>query len=116
MTASRAIVVRLGLACGACLLGALPAGSDPETAKTALEAGRSALGRKDWAAARTQFQRALDEDPSLLEAHLGLSESFVGAGDKEQAARPLRGLLQTIEELGERSDEQLALYLSLIHI
>lgn len=110
MSTLRAIVVRVGLALGAWLLGALPAVSDPETAQAALGAGRSALGRKDWAAAKAQFQRALDEDPTLLEAQLGLGEAQAGGGDREQAARSLRALLLTIEELKERSEEQVALY------
>lgn len=110
MSRPNVLVARLALGLCVMLGGALAGSSDPEVAKAAMEAGRAALGRKDWAAAAAQFQRAIDEDGSLLEAWLGLGEAQAGGGDRTKAAQSFRFLLGSIEELPERSGEQLALY------
>lgn len=110
MSGPVSFVVRLALGLGVVLGGALAGSGDPDEARSALEAGRAALGRKDWSAAATHFQRSLDEDGTLLEAWLGLGEAFSGGGDRAKASQSFRSLLGAIEELPEPSDEQRALY------
>jgi tetratricopeptide (TPR) repeat protein len=110
MSCHASFVVRMALGLGVLLGGALVGSSDPEEARRALETGRAALGRKDWTAAATQYQRALDEDGALLEAWLGLGEAHAGGGDRAKASQSFRSLLGAIEELPEPSEEQRALY------
>lgn len=110
MSRHASLVVRLALGL-VLLLGGAPAGSgDPELARAALEAGRSALARKDWSGAAAQFQRAIDEDAGVLDAWLGLGEAHAGGGERAKAAQAFRFVLGSIEELPERSEDQLALY------
>lgn len=105
-TSRWARVVALGFALALCAA----VDADPDVARAALEAGRSALSRKDWAAARTSFQRALDEEPDLHEARAGLAEAQVGLGDRPEAATTFRTLLTRMEESTGLSPEHVALY------
>jgi tetratricopeptide (TPR) repeat protein len=84
--------------------------ADPDVARAALESGRNALTRKDWPAAVLSFQRALEEEPTLVEARMGLAEAHAGAGRRPEAAQALRDALERLEAVGTLPADQLALY------
>jgi tetratricopeptide (TPR) repeat protein len=84
--------------------------ADPDVARAALEAGKSALSRKDWSTAQTSFQRALEEEPDHHEARAGLADAQMGLGNRAEAATTLRGLLTRMEEATALAPEQVAVY------
>lgn len=87
-----------------------PPCADPDVARAALESGRNALTRKEWDVAVSSFQRALEEDPDLVEARVGLAEAHAGAGRRTEAAQALRASLDRLEATAPLATEQAALY------
>lgn len=100
----------IALASGSAFLGARAAAPDAELAQAVLEVGKTSLAKKEWAQAQAQFKRALEEDPLLMEARVGLAEAHAGAGERPRASREMRAVLEALEGLPSLTPEQVALY------
>jgi hypothetical protein len=71
--------------------------ADSETAQFVAQRADKALQAKAWADAESLYRKALEEDPKLLRARLGLAEALLGGG---QRAAGLTELRRFAEEAG----------------
>jgi tetratricopeptide (TPR) repeat protein len=56
----------------------------PETA-AAIEAGNTALGAKNWSAARENYQKALQEMPDFTPLYMSIAKTYAGEGNDAEA-------------------------------
>jgi tetratricopeptide (TPR) repeat protein len=81
------------LALGGLFLACVPALADAEAAKEFLRLGKSALKKKKFDEAVTRFEKALGEDPGLIEAQYWIAVAFDKNGDKNRAIQAFRDFL-----------------------
>lgn len=84
--------------------------ADRDSGLAALQAGRAALARQDWARAQEQFRRAIEEDATLSDARLGLAEAMWGGGDRAKALDALRSLATALEEGAPLTKDDIGVY------
>lgn len=87
-----------------------PARADAESAQAAYSAGQGALARKEWAIAQTEFQRAIEQDNSLVEAWSGLGCAHLGAGKLDEGVAALRTALERLAALAPLGAGRLEAY------
>ncbi|MHC5036211.1 MAG: tetratricopeptide repeat protein [Planctomycetota bacterium] len=88
-----------------CLLGLFPLslpdpvlGGDPEVAEILFKTGKTALARRQFEVAVSKFQKALSEDPALIQAAYWLGVAWEKKGEKGEALKAFRDYLMRFEE------------------
>ena len=103
--------IAAGLLVAAALLSTLRADAGDEVvAQAAYDAGNEALKGKYYAAAREKFERALEEDPQLVEAWCGIGLAQAGEGKEDEALASLRKGLGLLEAVAPLEKSRLAMY------
>lgn len=103
--------IAAGLLVAAALLSTLRADAgDDVVAQAAYDAGNEALKGKYYAAAREKFERALEEDPQLVEAWCGIGLAQAGEGKEDEALASLRKGLGLLEAVAPLEKSRLAMY------
>lgn len=75
----------------------LMAMADEDTAKEFLKLGRRAISKRDYAEAVSRFEKALEEDPGLIEAQYWKAFALDRSGDKSGAIKAFRKFLASYE-------------------
>jgi len=93
------------LAFGGLVLACVPALADAEAAKEFLKLGKAAVRKKKFSDAISRFEKALEEDPSLIEAQYWIAVALDRDGDKNGAIQAFRDFLA---RYGEKKAKGLA--------
>jgi tetratricopeptide (TPR) repeat protein len=83
---------------------------DADRAAAALAAGDDALAQRAWIVARESYQRALQEDSTLVEAWLGIGHALLGEERQADAIVALRRGLVGLEALAPLAEGRVVRY------
>src|SRR5579871_3460204 len=92
--------IQLALFAGSLLLaamyGSVPCGAQRGSAGyiPQLNQGREALKEKKWYSAATHFREALSWDRTGVDAHVGLGNAYLGAGEVKRALEEFKSALR----------------------